>query len=184
MGGSTGTGSLGRGMGTQKGRFTGRGPKGYKRSDERVREDICDRLMQHDEIDADDVEVNVSNGEVTLQGTVESRQMKHTIENLIDSVQGVQEVHNQLRIKRSGHETGAGQSGQSANQETSGLLGSHGQSSTTQGQAGQTTGSQARTTGQASQTQGQESQKTEGKSDKNQETKGQATEGTRRNSAS
>jgi len=84
-----------QGMGTK-----GRAPRGYKRSDERIQDDICDRLMQHGRIDASDVEVKVSNGEVTLTGTVESRAMKHQVEDLVDAISGVDEIHNQLRIKR------------------------------------------------------------------------------------
>jgi len=78
----------------------GRAPRGYKRSDERIQDDICDRLMQDGRVDASDVEVKVSNGEVTLTGTIESRSLKHHIENMVDAISGVQEIHNQLRIKR------------------------------------------------------------------------------------
>jgi osmotically-inducible protein OsmY len=81
-------------------RQTGRGPKGYKRSDERVREDVCDRLGHDWELDASEVEVTVSNGEVTLTGTIGNRDQKFRVEHLADSVSGVVEVHNQLRVKR------------------------------------------------------------------------------------
>src|ERR1700712_1334680 len=53
-----------------------RGPKGYKRSDERIREDVSDRLGEHEHLDVSEVEVNVSHGEVTLTGTVRTRQEK------------------------------------------------------------------------------------------------------------
>ena len=85
----------------------GRGPRGYKRSDERIHEDLCDRLMQQDHIDAEDIEVKVKDGEVTLSGTVESRQIKHMVENLADSISGVQEIHNLLRLRRAGQEGSA-----------------------------------------------------------------------------
>ena len=78
----------------------GRGPKGYKRSDERIREDVCDRLSEHHGIDASDVEVAVSNAEVTLTGTVADRDLKFRIERVADAVSGVNEVHNSLRICR------------------------------------------------------------------------------------
>lgn len=81
-------------------RRMGLGPKGYKRSDERVREDVCDRLSQDWDLDASDVEVNVSSGEVTLTGTVSDRDQKFRVEHIADSVAGVSEVHNQLRVKR------------------------------------------------------------------------------------
>jgi osmotically-inducible protein OsmY len=78
----------------------GRGPKGYKRADERIREDVCDRLTEHGDIDASDIEVKVQNGEVTLTGTVQEKRFKHMAERIVESLSGVQEVHNQLRIKR------------------------------------------------------------------------------------
>ena len=48
----------------------GRGPKNYKRSDERIREDVCDRLSDDGMVDASEIEVKVSGAEVTLDGTV------------------------------------------------------------------------------------------------------------------
>ena len=85
---------------SQFSRRFGQAPKGYKRSDERVREDVCDRLCQDWDLDASDVEVSVSNGEVTLSGTVADRDQKFRVEHIADSVAGVNEVHNQLRVKR------------------------------------------------------------------------------------
>jgi flavin-binding protein dodecin len=78
----------------------GQGPRGYKRSDERIREDVCDRLGQDWDVDATEVEVSVSSGEVTLSGTIGDRDQKFRVEHLADSVSGVTEVHNQLRVKR------------------------------------------------------------------------------------
>lgn len=77
-----------------------RGPKGYKRSDERIREDVSDRLSQLDDLDPSDIEVTVSSGEVTLTGTVGSRREKFMAEEIADDVSGVTEVHNQLRLRR------------------------------------------------------------------------------------
>lgn len=82
------------------GPFTGRGPKGYQRSDDRMREDLCDRLSQHGQIDAGDIDVQVKDGEVTLSGTVDSRAAKRMAEDVAESVQGVREVHNQLRVNQ------------------------------------------------------------------------------------
>ena len=77
----------------------GRGPRNYQRSDERIREDICDRLSQG-WMDASDVDVTVSQGEVTLTGQVRSRDEKRAIEDVIEGVLGVKDVHNQLRLMR------------------------------------------------------------------------------------
>ncbi|HET7343151.1 MAG TPA: BON domain-containing protein [Methylomirabilota bacterium] len=58
----------GRGRHALRGPHTGRGPRGYQRSDERIREDVCERMCQSGDLDATDIEVRVSNGEVTLLG--------------------------------------------------------------------------------------------------------------------
>ena len=50
--------------------------------------------------DASDVEITVSQGEVTLTGMVRSRADKWGIEDVADSILGVQDVHNQIRINR------------------------------------------------------------------------------------
>jgi osmotically-inducible protein OsmY len=80
------------------GSFTGRGPRGYQRSDERVREEICERLTQDPWIDASDVEVSVRGGEVTLTGNVRDRGDKRHAEDLTERVSGVRDVHNNLRV--------------------------------------------------------------------------------------
>lgn len=85
----------------QRGRFEGKGPKGYKRSDEKLQEEICE-LLSDGHMDASEIEVKVSNGEVTLTGTVTERQDKHRAEQLAESVRGVSDVTNQLRVNRGG----------------------------------------------------------------------------------
>ena len=92
--------SDGQTHGESRGRHFGRGPKGYSRSDERLTEDLNERLTQHPDIDASEIEVNVRNGEVTLTGTVDDRQTKRMIEDLAEEVSGVREVHNQIRVQR------------------------------------------------------------------------------------
>jgi hypothetical protein len=87
-----GPGRLGRGI-------SGTGPKGYARSDERIREDVCDRLTDDPELDASSIDVRVEKGEVTLDGTVGHRQDKRHAEDLIDDVSGVKHVQNNLRVE-------------------------------------------------------------------------------------
>jgi hypothetical protein len=82
-----------------RGRFFGRGPKGYRRADERIREDVSDRLMAHPDIDASDIEVNVASGVVTLTGVVEDRHEKRIVEYLAEDVLGVEDVSNQLKVR-------------------------------------------------------------------------------------
>jgi osmotically-inducible protein OsmY len=78
----------------------GRGPKGYKRSDERIREDVSDRLADDPYVDASEVEVGVSGGEVTLSGTVDGRAARRRAEDLAEGVSGVAHVQNNLRVRR------------------------------------------------------------------------------------
>lgn len=77
----------------------GRGPSGYKRSDERIREDACDRLTEDWAIDASDITVDVKDGEVTLNGHVDNRQAKRRAEDCVDHISGVGHVQNNLRVK-------------------------------------------------------------------------------------
>jgi len=77
-----------------------RGPKGWKRSDERIHDDVCDRLSRAHGIDTGDVEVAVTDGHVTLSGTVADRRAKHAIEDLVDAVPGVQDIDNRIKVMR------------------------------------------------------------------------------------
>jgi hypothetical protein len=80
---------------------SGRGPKGYTRSDDRIREDVSERLTDDWLVDASDIEVAVSGGEVTLAGTVDGRQAKRRAEDCADRVSGVRHVQNNLRVRDS-----------------------------------------------------------------------------------
>jgi osmotically-inducible protein OsmY len=51
-----------------------------------------------DRVDASNIEVAVKDGEVTLSGTVTSRDDKHRTEDLIERVSGVKGVSNTLRV--------------------------------------------------------------------------------------
>jgi osmotically-inducible protein OsmY len=79
--------------------FRGRGPKNYTRSDDRIREDINEQLMESDDIDASDVSVEVKDGVVTLSGSVEQRWLKHRIEDMADNCSGVKDVRNEIRVQ-------------------------------------------------------------------------------------
>jgi hypothetical protein len=82
------------------GRFYGRGPKGYRRTDDRIREEVSEDLARHPEIDASEVEVKVQNGEVTLTGKVEDRHQKRLAEDVAERSFGVTDVHNQLKVDK------------------------------------------------------------------------------------
>jgi hypothetical protein len=82
------------------GPHVGRGPRGYQRSDERIREDVCERMCEHGELDASEIEIVVASGEVTLKGTVSDRSDKRLAEDLTAQVSGVRDVNNQIRVSQ------------------------------------------------------------------------------------
>lgn len=82
------------------GPYTGMGPQGYTRSDERIREDIYDRLTQHGQLDARNIQVDVNHGEVVLRGHVDSRRAKRMAEDTVETVMGVTNVRNEIKIQQ------------------------------------------------------------------------------------
>lgn len=89
----------GEDVGREAGPYRGRGPRGYTRSDERIREDVNDVLSDDPYLDASDIEVSVENGEVVLIGFVDSRQNKRRAEDLAESVSGIKNCQNSLRVR-------------------------------------------------------------------------------------
>ncbi|HEX2824832.1 MAG TPA: BON domain-containing protein [Burkholderiales bacterium] len=79
-----------------------RGPKNYRRSDERIREDVCEALIGATHLDSSEVTVEVAGGVVTLEGIVPERRMKHAIEDITAQARGVREVENRIRVVRGG----------------------------------------------------------------------------------
>ena len=77
----------------------GRGPRGYTRSDDRIKEDVSDRLTDDPYVDASDVEVRVASCEVTLNGTVDNRAARRRAEDIAEAVSGVRHVQNNLRVR-------------------------------------------------------------------------------------
>lgn len=76
----------------------GRGPRNYQRTDQRIYEDVCERLTEDEKVDASDIEVSVADGEVTLIGTVRSRTSKRRAAQVAEDVRGVRDVHNTIRV--------------------------------------------------------------------------------------
>jgi hypothetical protein len=110
----------------KRGLHIGKGPKGYRRSDQRIHEDVCDMLERDPEIDATDIEVVVAAGEVTLSGTVDDRWSKRRAEDIIEELPGVRDVHNQLKVGTRPSEPGSstGDLSSSAGSTASGSLSS------------------------------------------------------------
>jgi len=85
----------------RRGNFAGRGPKNYKRSDERISEDIHRRLTEHPHVDASEIEVQVQNGVATLSGTVDDRHARWAAEDALHDIPGITEVNNNIRVRQS-----------------------------------------------------------------------------------
>ena len=84
----------------ERGQHFGKGPKGWKRSDERIREEACEALYRDSEVDASDIDIKVKDGTLTLSGTVDSRDSKRSAERCVENLSGVDDVHNELRVIR------------------------------------------------------------------------------------
>ena len=83
----------------QPGPYRGRGPRGWRPSDERLREDVSEALLRDPYVDASEVEVIVDHGEVTLVGTVTERRQKRFAEETVEQVDGVGDIHNRIRVR-------------------------------------------------------------------------------------
>ena len=115
----------------------GKGPKNYNRSDDRIKEDINDKLSDDPFIDASDIDVTVSNGEVTLTGTVDHRSTKRRAEDLAEAVSGVRNVENRIRVgSTASMVSGSGSSGLSGTMGTTSGTSTGTDSTSTSGVAG------------------------------------------------
>ena len=79
--------------------YRGMGPQNYKRPDERIRDDVYERLTDSHDIDARHIMVDVNQGNVTLTGTVPERQMRYAAEDLVEGCMGVSNINNQLKVQ-------------------------------------------------------------------------------------
>lgn len=88
------------------GRQRGRGPRVQAAAgdsggeDVRIRVEAARRLTEDWYVDATDIEIGVSDGEVILSGLIDSRAAKCLAEDCVDSIPGVRDVRNTLRIRQ------------------------------------------------------------------------------------
>ncbi|WP_427306336.1 BON domain-containing protein [Cupriavidus sp. H39] len=82
-----------------RGSNRGSGPKNYRRGDDRIHDEVCDRLAHAHELDVSEVTVHVQDGLVTLEGHVGDRRSKYDIEEVAERVFGVQDVINHIRVR-------------------------------------------------------------------------------------
>ena len=129
-----------RGRMDQQRLHRGKGPKSYRRSDERIREDVNDRLSEG-YLDATEIEVQVSEGLVTLTGTVNSRTDRRRAEDIAEDVRGVKNIENRLRVERSDIDRYPSVTGTSTTAGATGTTGTTGTGSPTGTSSSATTGS-------------------------------------------
>jgi len=101
-------------------RKLGKAPKGYRRSDERIREDLSEVIWRRFDIDASDVEIVVKDAEVTLVGNVNDRRTKRLLEDLAEDCLGVIDVHNQIKIRREAQNGNRERAGAATSSSTAG----------------------------------------------------------------
>jgi hypothetical protein len=78
-----------------------------RRPDDRIRDDVVDRLTEHPYIDASEVAVEVHGGEVTIAGIVENRRAKRIVDDLAEGVSGVKRVRDLLAVRNEQPESAA-----------------------------------------------------------------------------
>lgn len=82
--------------------YRGRGPRGYQRSDERISDEIHDRLTADRHLDAREIQISIIDAEVTLTGVVDSRAARRRAEDIAENVSGVRYVLNNIRVRQPG----------------------------------------------------------------------------------
>jgi hypothetical protein len=82
----------------------GRGPKSWARSDQRLYEEVCERLLNDRLIDARGFEVDIEDGVVTLIGRVRAPADPQLAERLVRQVPGVKDVRLELSVTAPGDE--------------------------------------------------------------------------------
>lgn len=71
-----------------------------RRPDDALARELQEILTKDPELDATEIEVEVEGGAVTLNGVVDSSDARLLAEELVESVTGVREVHNNLKVAR------------------------------------------------------------------------------------
>jgi len=71
-----------------------------RRPDAQLAQELQEILTKDPELDSSEIEVEVEGGAVTLRGVVDSTDARLLAEELVESVTGVREVHNNLKVSR------------------------------------------------------------------------------------
>jgi len=86
-------------MAVRQGAHAGKGPRGWNQRDDRLIEEVSERLMEDRLLDARDIAVEANSGAVTLTGSVPGASDIVHAEMLARGTAGVTAVLNQLTIR-------------------------------------------------------------------------------------
>ena len=70
----------------------GKGPRNFSRTDENLREEVCEAFLMNPDLDPENIDVTVKDGVVTLKGHVRIREDRYLAEDLAREVNGVTDV--------------------------------------------------------------------------------------------
>lgn len=76
--------------------YTGIGPRHYVRRDELIKEDVLSVLREHPDIDSSHLSISVSQGVISLEGSVHSSYELHIINHIVSKIAGSKDLINQL----------------------------------------------------------------------------------------
>jgi osmotically-inducible protein OsmY len=74
------------------------GDAGSKLNDQKIKEIVSDVLLHSHEVDASEIEIDVQDGVVTMNGYISSKGMLKVAEDLVGSIPCVEDVFTQLKI--------------------------------------------------------------------------------------
>lgn len=112
---------------SRQAQYRGSGPRNFTRSNERILEEVNERLTDDPWLDAADITVRCADGRVQLEGQVRDRWMKHRAEDIVDACMGVRDIDNRLQIQRSGQSNADSTAGRSTASSTEAATTSRGQ---------------------------------------------------------
>lgn len=81
--------------------MTSRGPRGWVRSDARILDELCERIVRAG-VDASELAVEVEGGEVSLEGDLGTREERRFVVDLAERILGVTAVYADIRVREAG----------------------------------------------------------------------------------
>jgi osmotically-inducible protein OsmY len=75
-------------------RHQGKGPRNFSRSDDYLREEVCEAFLLNPDLDPEQIDVSVQDGVVTLSGHVRIREDRYLAEDIAHNISGVKDVVN------------------------------------------------------------------------------------------